>query len=188
MLINVVAWQIAPLPAATLPPLLQSALWSLQPLVLLCAGALVGSALAPRLGLRSLVAERAAGRAVAESDLRGIAALMLASVALGFVVNLADAATLPLWLPPGARWTAYEDAWSPVTLVFGLLYGGLTEEVTYRWGLMSLIAWLAWRIGGDASRHHAVHRAWWQSSCLPCSSPPRTCPSWRPSCRCRRGR
>jgi hypothetical protein len=32
-----------------------------------------------------------------------------------------------------------------------MLYGGLTEEVTFRWGLMSLIIWVAWKLSGRAA-------------------------------------
>lgn len=28
-----------------------------------------------------------------------------------------------------------------------LLYGGITEEILIRWGLMTLLLWLGWRVG-----------------------------------------
>jgi membrane protease YdiL (CAAX protease family) len=35
-----------------------------------------------------------------------------------------------------------------VPLVTRLLYGGITEELLTRWGLMAFFAWLLWRIVG----------------------------------------
>ncbi|URR35698.1 CPBP family intramembrane metalloprotease [Thermosynechococcus sp. HN-54] len=32
-------------------------------------------------------------------------------------------------------------------LIVGLLYGGITEEVLMRWGVMTFLAWLGWRMG-----------------------------------------
>jgi hypothetical protein len=74
--------------------------------------------------------------------------LLVASVLLGIAINIADEAAQPLWLPPGAEWPDYAEAWTPITLGFGLLYGGLTEEVMFRWGVMSLVAWALWRLAG----------------------------------------
>lgn len=37
-------------------------------------------------------------------------------------------------------------------LITRLLYGGITEELLMRWGLMSLIAWTAWRLAGRPTR------------------------------------
>jgi hypothetical protein len=34
-----------------------------------------------------------------------------------------------------------------VPLLVKLLYGGITEELLVRWGLMTLLLWLAWRLG-----------------------------------------
>ena len=142
VLIPISASQIATLSSPPLPPFVLSALAALQPLALLSAGALAGVWAAPKIGLRSLVAERVSGRPPASSDFAGIAALIAMSVILGLVIVFADALTQPLWLPEGIAWPAYENAWSPVTLAFGLLYGGITEEVTFRWGLQSLVLWL----------------------------------------------
>jgi hypothetical protein len=142
VLIPISASQIATLSSPPLPPFVLSALAALQPLALLSVGALAGVWAAPKVGLCSLVAERVSGRPPAASDLAGIPALVAISVALGLAINFADVLTQPLWLPEGIAWPAYEDAWSPVTLAFGLLYGGITEEVTFRWGLQSLVLWL----------------------------------------------
>jgi hypothetical protein len=120
---------------------------ALQPFALLVAGAFAGAFAAPRVGLRSILVERLAGRA--DSDLfRGLAGPLLASILLGLLINVVDALTQPMWLPAGTDWPAYEAAWTPITLGFGMLYGGLTEEVMFRWGVMSLLVWAVWRLGG----------------------------------------
>lgn len=131
-------------PGLPLPPLLLAVLSSIQPFVLLVVAAFAGSYTAPKLGLRSLVVERVAGRLPDAADLRPLLPLVAISVLLGIGINLADAWTRPLWLPGGAVFPRYEAHWSPATLVFGMLYGGITEEVLCRWGLMSGLAWLLW--------------------------------------------
>ena len=140
-------------PALPLPPFVLALLSAIQPLVLLVGAAIAGSFAAPKLGLRSLVVERLGGRVPTDADLQPVLPLVLASVLFGLAVNMADQLTVPLWLPAHADWPRYEEEWSPTTLVFGLLYGGLTEEVLCRWGLMSAIAWLLW---AATSRRKAV--------------------------------
>jgi hypothetical protein len=142
VLIPITASQIAALPTLSLPPLLLSALAALQPLALLIAGALLGATLAPRVGFRSLIAERASRKPAAAGDWDGVLPLVAISVLLGVAINVVDAITQPVWLPTGTAWPAYEEVWSPLTLTFGMLYGGITEEITFRWGLMSLLVWL----------------------------------------------
>lgn len=42
-------------------------------------------------------------------------------------------------------------------LISKLLYGGITEEVLTRWGLLSLFAWLLWRITGRKTPVSVAH-------------------------------
>ena len=35
-------------------------------------------------------------------------------------------------------------------LVMGILYGGITEELLLRWGVMSLLVWLGWKLMGGS--------------------------------------
>lgn len=142
------AWQIGALPAGAPLPLVLASLAALQPFVLLAAGAFAGAFAAPKIGLRSTLAERLAGRAGEPRAFRGLASLLLISVLLGVAITLADSLAEPLWLPAGSDWPDYAEAWTPIALGFGLLYGGLTEEVMFRWGAMSLVAWLVWRLRG----------------------------------------
>ncbi len=144
----VTAWQVAAAPDLPAPPFLLALIAAVQPLVLLVGAAFAGVFAAPRVGLRSLVAERVSGVRADAADLRGLWPALLASIGLGLAINLADALARPLWLPPGAAFPSYPEVWTPVTLVFGILYGGITEEIMFRWGVLSMIAWLLWRAVG----------------------------------------
>lgn len=130
------------------PPLLLAVLAAIQPLLLLLAGAFAGALAAPHLGLRSLVTEWASGLPPGRPRFEGLGGTVLASVLFGLAINLIDELARPLWLPEDAAFPPYAETWSPVTLVFGALYGGITEEVMFRWGAMSLVAWLLWRTAG----------------------------------------
>lgn len=123
--------QLRELPQAALRALLL-----VNPLLLVTVAALVGAAVTPRLLLRS----RLAG---------DVGAQMAPGLAL--VVGLLLAAALAI--TDAALADSLGDEWREVlaeakatpqlhTLVTGVLYGGLAEEVMMRWGLMSLIAWL----------------------------------------------
>jgi len=117
------------------PPLAVQALLALNPALFVAVAALAGAALAHRVGLRSLAAGTASGRAWA--------GILGRSAAVGFVLGLGAAAVDTLVRPAlGEAWQRLE-AHRPTgvpTLAFGVLYGGLAEEVMLRWGVMSLAA------------------------------------------------
>jgi membrane protease YdiL (CAAX protease family) len=123
-----------------------AALAAIQPFVLLVLGAVAGTVAAPRLGLRSLLAERLSGSAAGPAARLGLRPMAAMSVLLGITVGALDELAQPLWVPAGVDWLSTAETWSPVALVFGMLYGGLTEEVMFRWGLMSVVAWGCWRL------------------------------------------
>lgn len=135
-----------PLPPrmAELPRSSVAVLSLINPTLLLGVAVAVGLALAPRLGLRSHIAEKAGlgiplwPRLKSEAPL----ALMLGIAASGTVV------LLDLLLQPylGAASQQLEQAWSWRQLVAGLLYGGITEELLSRWGFMSFVAWAGWKM------------------------------------------
>lgn len=124
----------SPLPAAAVAgaALLQSA-------VLLAAAVWVGVVLGARLGLRAPFIE-----AVLEGKDAGPVwrAQLGPAVAVGggsalFIVLTQCAAPVPL---------LQGDSGARLPLVARMLYGGLTEEILLRWGLMVLLAWAAWRV------------------------------------------
>jgi membrane protease YdiL (CAAX protease family) len=148
-LLLVVPQLLALLPRSARPALAPSLLVALslvQPTVLLAVAVATGLALAPRLGLRSHLAAWAHEGTPLLPPLRAEAPVaVVGGVAAAGLVVLLD------WLAGprlGAGWVALQAAqpWTPARLVAGLLYGGLTEELLVRWGLLTLLAWLGWRV------------------------------------------
>ncbi len=75
------------------------------------------------------------------------------ALAFGLGITVAIATTLlDLAFAPhlGAAWTKaaaeldHEGTWRG--LVGGMLYGGITEELMLRWGFLTLVAWIGWRL------------------------------------------
>lgn len=112
----------------------------LQPSLLVLAATALGAWAAPKVGLDAPLVRAAAERRPLRPVLRG---QLPASIAAG----LATASVLVAY----SLFTRSLDV-SPlpfeVPLVTRLLYGGIAEELLMRWGLMSLLAWAAWRLGG----------------------------------------
>lgn len=151
--------QLGALPADL--PLSPSALMAAslaQATVLIAGATAVGTVLAQRLGLRSHIAERFAGgppvtpALAAETPLA--VGLGLASAA--GIIGL-DLVLRPL-LPPAFLATLQATPYAMSTLVSGLLYGGIAEELLMRWGIMSFVAWCGWRVAqrGDGQPTPAV--------------------------------
>ncbi|HVL75952.1 MAG TPA: CPBP family intramembrane glutamic endopeptidase [Noviherbaspirillum sp.] len=147
------------MPDLPLPALV--ALMLVNPLVLLAIGAALGAALAPRVRLRSFIAMPEVKHE------EPIALRSAAPLAVAFGLLLAAATVvLDLALAPlmSEQWSSAVAAQmqQPVlpALVTGMLYGGITEEILLRWGLMSLLMWAGWRLfaGGAAAPPPAL--AW----------------------------
>jgi hypothetical protein len=97
-----------------------------------------GVSLAPRIGFRApafeaLAAGYPVGPALRPQLLPGLAAGAASGVLLFMVSQLA----------PAAITRAQESFEAP--LPARVLYGGVTEELLLRWGLMSAVVWLLWR-------------------------------------------
>lgn len=124
-----------------------AALLLVNPLVLLLVAAALGAALAHRVGLHALVASEVAGSRW--SLLRRAAPLAIGlGLLLAVVSVLIDLAAQP-WLSTEwakAATNVTVGPWS--SLLVGILYGGILEEILLRWGLMALIAWAGWRLFG----------------------------------------
>lgn len=99
-----------------------------------------GVALAPKVGFRAPVFEAAVtGRSIA-SALRpqvrpGLIAGVLGGAALFAIGGYASPAAL----------AAVQQRFA-LPILARLLYGGITEELLLRWGLMTALVWLAWRV------------------------------------------
>jgi hypothetical protein len=139
---------ILPLPPGTEIPMslpVLKVVSLIQPSILVAVAVLVGVGLASKVGLSAPVAE-----AVADHD--DVASALKPQIVPGLIGGSAGGALLVLIA------TALKPFLSPEMLArigeFGnilpiptrLLYGGITEEVLLRWGLMTLLVWAAWRL------------------------------------------
>ncbi|WP_363467649.1 CPBP family intramembrane glutamic endopeptidase [Halogeometricum borinquense] len=125
----------------------------LMPTVFLAIAVFVGVFAASRVGLRSLVAERVAGGDPITPELRQSGPRALAAgIVVGFVLAAFDVTFSPLGaVPASATGTpTVIDILGSAPVRF--LYGGLTEELLLRWGLMSFLAWVGWRAAGGIRR------------------------------------
>lgn len=143
-----VAWLLVPatLAGQALPvPLWVVSLASaVQSALLLAVAVFAGTRLAPRVGLEApLVQGFLDGR-----PLRGILAPRLLPALAGGLLGAAI-----LWLFARLAPAGLADLQGQVAmpLAVRLLYGGVTEEILIRWGLMTWLAWLGWRYGGGGT-------------------------------------
>ena len=133
----------APLWLITLASVFQSAL-------LVALAVWSGTALAPAVGLRAPAFEAAATR-------QPVMAALKPQILPGFTAGVLGGLLLfaSLRLSPAAI-AALQDQFTP-PLYARMLYGGITEEVLLRWGLMVAFTWLAWRF--FQGKRGAVHPA-----------------------------
>lgn len=138
-----------PLPAGTEIPQITPALKLLsliQPIVLVSAAVLVGVVLAPKVGLSSPVAEAVAGNGqpVGRALRPQIIPALIGGFAGGVAIILIWFLLKPLLPPQFVAQNAELNKLLP--LPTRLLYGGITEELLLRWGLMTVLVWAAWRL------------------------------------------
>lgn len=122
-------------------PVLIKGLMLIQPTILLSLAVLAGVQLAPKVGLAAPGAEElAAGR----SGYRTIIPQLLPGLlgGLGNGLLLIGISILSRSLLPPEFLTA-----APTPLPIRFLYGGITEEILMRWGVMTFLLWLGWRFG-----------------------------------------
>ena len=139
---------ILPLPAGTEIPTITPALRLLsliQPAVILSVAVLVGVLLASKVGLSSPVAEAAAnGRDSVSAFRPQIIPGIVGGLAGGASIVLIATALKPLLSPEAlARLGEFSKI---LPLPTRLLSGGILEELLLRWGLMTLLVWVAWRL------------------------------------------
>jgi hypothetical protein len=132
----------APIP---FPPLVLKLLSVIQTSVIVSVAVIVGVALADKVGLSSPAAEAAAGRGNVWAALKPqVVPGVIGGVAGGIVVL----ATWLLWIPslPAAFVTRAEALNKSLPFPTRVLYGGIVEELLLRWGVMTFLIWLAWRL------------------------------------------
>ena len=117
----------------------------IQPAVILAVAVWVGVALAAKVGLSSPVAEAIASRGDWASALKPqIIPGIVGGLAGGTSLVLIAAATKPFLSPETlGRLAAYGNI---LPIPARLLYGGIFEELLLRWGLMTLLVWVALRL------------------------------------------
>lgn len=144
--------QVAALPPEMLdlPVPLTVALALFNALLLLTVAVAVGTLLAHRVGLRSLVAEKVRQGAPVWPQLRPhiklafVAGLIFAVVVLGLDALINPFAGTELAGVSAAGETTIGALLSQ--LLLGVLYGGIVEELLLRWGIMALFVWIGWRV------------------------------------------
>ncbi len=125
----------SPLP---LPTWVASVVSLVQGAVFLALAVWAGVALAPKVGLRAPVFEAVASSSPVVAALRP----QLVPGLLGGLAGGAFLVALSYISPPELAAAAQK---STLPLSARILYGGITEELLLRWGLMSLLLWLLWR-------------------------------------------
>jgi membrane protease YdiL (CAAX protease family) len=142
--LGAVAVTVGLLPQLSTSMPLPGPLWLIMAASLFQSGLLValavwgGVALAPAVGLRAPAFEAAALRRPIMSALKP---QVLPGLIAGVPGGLLLFASLRLSPAPIA---ALQGQFTP-PLYARVLYGGITEEVLLRWGLMTLFTWLTWR-------------------------------------------
>jgi hypothetical protein len=137
--------KLSPEALAKVPPLwVLMLLQGLQYSILLAISILIGIGCVYRVGLRSHLIDHWVFH-IAKSP--SFAVEMKWSLGVGaatmIVVLLLDQLMQPV-LPEALRATNNTEP-NGLNLLTALFYGGITEEILMRWGLMSLLVWIAWK-------------------------------------------
>jgi hypothetical protein len=135
---------VSNLSEGTLPPVWLLLLGStIQTGLILAVAVLIGVFLAPQVGLRAPAAQAAVNRQSLMAALRPqIRPGIVGGIAGGVGISVVAFLFLPL-LP-----LEFIEAARRLSLPFSarLLYGGVSEEIIMRWGFMTLLVWLPYRV------------------------------------------
>lgn len=139
----VTSWLALPLlsDASTLPVPLETLqiATAIQGAILVIIAALIGAVLAPKVGLSA-----PAMFAIVRGG--GVLKALRPQLVPGFVGSFIGAAViLGFYAFAPSAFNAIQPE-TPMPLLVRILYGGITEEVLIRWGLMSAMVWAGWRV------------------------------------------
>lgn len=109
---------------------------TLQSCVMLAIALCVGAFLAPKVGLRTPLLTAWASHTPLANAAKPLVVPGLAGGALGAALIL----LIAQFTPPEMKTDVQIPALARV------LYGGITEELLMRWGFMTLVAWVLWRL------------------------------------------
>lgn len=117
----------------------------ITPTFLLSIAVLVGVNCAHRVGLSAPLAEAFAD---ALPKVSAIQPQILPGLLGGALGGIVVSAWFPLWrsILPSDFISKAEEFSRNTPILTRILYGGITEEIMIRWGLMSFLVWLAWRL------------------------------------------
>ncbi len=131
-----------------------------QPTAMVLVAAAVGCLLAPRVGLVSLFYEWAAfGRGIGTRLRPHLRSALLLGLLFAGAALAMDAAFLPAMGEAFAALTPASEQ-GLAQLGTGVLYGGITEEILLRWGMMSLLVWVGARLAGRRQAEPPPAVAW----------------------------
>jgi hypothetical protein len=142
---------------AALPAPLVAVVSVLNPVILLAIAVALGTLLAHRVGFISLVAEKVRhGTAIWPRLRPHIPMAFVAGIVFMAVVIGLDALMNPFADRDLVNQTATIGDLLNGLLV-GVFYGGILEELLLRWGFMSLLLWIGWRV---VQRGQGAPRPW----------------------------
>lgn len=131
----------------------------IQPTVILVVAVVIGVALASRVGLSAPFAESlASGR----KSFEALRPQLLPGLIGGFVGAVSIVVTAAVFRPFlfASTLERIDKFLALMPYPTRLLYGGITEELLLRWGLMTLLVWASWRLlqkgVGTPTRMHFV--------------------------------
>ena len=132
---------LEPLP----PPALFAVISLIQPTILLTVAVLAGCWLAERVGLHAPAAEALANGEGFVEKLKpqivpGVVAGLLSGVAITFSWVVAKPFFTDEFIDRAQEFNRF------LPHITRFLYGGFTEELLLRWGLMTVLVWAAWRL------------------------------------------
>ncbi|MCD1647295.1 CPBP family intramembrane glutamic endopeptidase [Marinobacter adhaerens] len=110
-----------------------------QSIVLVALASVVGTFLSAKVGLRAPVLT-----AMAKRD--DLLSALAPQVLPGVIGGILGAAVLVGFYEFSPRELAVLQETDSIPLAARVLYGGITEEVLVRWGLMTILVWLGWRL------------------------------------------
>ncbi len=137
------------LPAGSPPVAVILLLTVVQSLVILSICAVIGAYLAPKVGFS---APGLMGAGLWQTVRKNAPQALGAGMLLGAAAVLIDWAIFRPYLPEQLYMLSKAPA--VAELIPSFLYGGIAEEVMMRWGLMSLITWVLYRLRGGKGEVH----------------------------------
>ncbi|MCP3029002.1 CPBP family intramembrane glutamic endopeptidase [Halobacillus sp. A5] len=118
----------------------------INPLLFIIAGLLIGHFLAERTGFYSVIYEKDRYGTPLLSRLGAIFKISALLGGIGGVIIVAVDFLLQPFLPEVLHISDDEAAFNFFDLATRLLYGGIAEELMLRWGVMTLLVFIMWKI------------------------------------------